>query len=185
MRQQLSFSEATAIDEACLGLPEDERGDRWRAEKILAGLGFGAEESGRAPAGLSGGFQVRLNLAKALLSAPNLLLLDEPTNYLDIASIRWLSRFLNEWAGELMLITHDRSFMDGVTTHTMGLHRKKIRKIRGSTGKLYEQIAKEEEIHEKTRLNDEKKRKEMELFIARFRAKARLGNLVPSRVKTL
>lgn len=185
VRQQLSFSEATAIDEACLGLPEDERGDRWRAEKILAGLGFGAEESGRAPAGLSGGFQVRLNLAKALLSAPNLLLLDEPTNYLDIASIRWLSRFLNEWAGELMLITHDRSFMDGVTTHTMGIHRKKIRKIRGSTGKLYEQIAKEEEIHEKTRLNDEKKRKEMELFISRFRAKARLGNLVQSRVKTL
>ncbi|MGV7927579.1 MAG: ABC-F family ATP-binding cassette domain-containing protein [Spirochaetota bacterium] len=185
VRQQLSFSEATAIDEACLGLPEDERGDRWRAEKILAGLGFGAEESGRAPSGLSGGFQVRLNLAKALLSAPNLLLLDEPTNYLDIASIRWLSRFLNEWAGELMLITHDRSFMDGVTTHTMGIHRKKIRKIRGSTGKLYEQIAKEEEIHEKTRLNDEKKRKEMELFISRFRAKARLGNLVQSRVKTL
>ncbi len=183
--QHLFFAGASAIDEACLGLPEEERADRWRAEKVLAGLGFGADDMRRAPGELSGGFQVRLNLAKALLSAPDLLLLDEPTNYLDIASIRWLSRFLNEWKGELMLITHDRSFMDGVTTHTMGIHRKKIRKIRGSTGKLYEQIAKEEEIHEKTRQNDEKKRKETELFISRFRAKARLGNLVQSRVKTL
>ena len=75
--------------------------------------------------------------------------------------------------------------MDGVVTHTMGIHRKKIRKIKGDTGKLYEQIAKEEEIYEKTRLNDEKKRREMELFISRFRAKARLANMVQSRIKTL
>ncbi|HPI13525.1 MAG TPA: ABC-F family ATP-binding cassette domain-containing protein [Spirochaetota bacterium] len=183
--QHLAFSAASAVDEACQGLPEEERSDRWRAEKVLAGLGFGADEMLRPPSELSGGFQVRLNLARALLAAPDLLLLDEPTNYLDIASIRWLSRFLSDWKGELMLITHDRSFMDGVGTHTMGIHRKKIRKIKGDTGKLYEQIAKEEEIYEKTRLNDEKKRREMELFISRFRAKARLANMVQSRIKTL
>jgi ATP-binding cassette subfamily F protein 3 len=183
--QHLAFNGASAVDEACLGLPEDERTDRWRAEKVLAGLGFGADDMLRAPAALSGGFQVRLNLAKALLAAPDLLLLDEPTNYLDIASIRWLSRFLVDWKGELMLITHDRSFMDGVFTHSMGIHWRRIRMIQGDTGKLYEQIAKEEEIHEKTRLNDEKKRKEMELFISRFRAKARLANMVQSRIKTL
>jgi len=183
--QHLAFSAASAVDEACQGLPEEERSDRWRAEKVLAGLGFGADEMLRPPSELSGGFQVRLNLARALLAAPDLLLLDEPTNYLDIASIRWLSRFLSDWKGELMLITHDRSFMDGVVTHTMGIHRKKIRKIKGDTGKLYEQIAKEEEIYEKTRLNDEKKRREMELFISRFRAKARLANMVQSRIKTL
>jgi ATP-binding cassette subfamily F protein 3 len=114
-----------------------------------------------------------------------MLLLDEPSNYLDITSIRWLERFLAAWPGELLLITHDRSFMDNVVTHVLGIHRRKVRKIVGDTGKYYEQIAAEEEIYEKTRINDERKRKEMDLFITRFRAKARLGGLVQSRVKSL
>jgi len=139
----------------------------------------------RHPDEFSGGFQVRLNLAKVLVSEPDLLLLDEPTNYLDITSIRWVERFLVNWPHELMLITHDRSFMDKVVTHTVSIHRGKARKIAGDTGKLYEQIAQEEEIYEKTRINDERKRKEIEQFITRFRAKARLANLVQSRVKTL
>jgi ATP-binding cassette subfamily F protein 3 len=75
--------------------------------------------------------------------------------------------------------------MDGIVTHTMGIHRKKIRKIAGNTEKYYSQIALDEEIYEKTRINDEKHRKEIELFINRFRAKARLANLVQSRIKTL
>ncbi|MEA3428771.1 MAG: ATP-binding cassette domain-containing protein, partial [Thermodesulfobacteriota bacterium] len=98
---------------------------------------------------------------------------------------RWITRFLSGWPRELMLITHDRSFMDGIVTHTMGIHRKKIRKIAGNTEKYYSQIAQDEEIYEKTRINDEKHRKEIELFINRFRAKARLANLVQSRIKTL
>jgi len=114
-----------------------------------------------------------------------MLLLDEPSNYLDITSIRWLERFLSVWPGELLLITHDRSFMDNVVTHVLGIHRRKVRKIEGNTGKYYEQIAAEEEIYEKTRINDERKKKEMDLFIARFRAKARLGGLVQSRIKSL
>ncbi|MRR37321.1 ABC transporter ATP-binding protein [bacterium] len=84
-----------------------------------------------------------------------------------------------------MLITHDRTFMDRIVTHTMGIHRKKLRKIEGDTGKYYAQIAQEEEIYEKTRVNDERKRKEVETFITQFRAKARLQGLVQSRVKTL
>lgn len=111
--------------------------------------------------------------------------MDEPTNFLDITSIRWIEQFLSTWPHELMLITHDRSFMDKVVTHTMGIHRRKLRKIAGDTAKYYNQIAQDEEVYEKTRINDERRRKEIQQFITRFRAKARLANLVQSRVKTL
>lgn len=183
--QHIHFTKDTVIAEGCMGLPEEHRDDKWKAEKILSGLGFSAEEMLMDPGRFSGGFQVRLNLTKVLVSEPDMLLLDEPTNYLDIISIRWLESFLSQWKGELILITHDRSFMDSVTTHTIGIHRQKVRKIEGSTDKLYDQILKEEEIHEKTRINDEKKRKEVEIFITRFRAKARLAGMVQSRVKAL
>lgn len=185
VQQQLSFTEDTILKEGMRGLPETESGHYWKVEKVLAGLGFSSADMQRSPHEFSGGFQVRLNLAKVLVSEPDMLLLDEPTNYLDIASIRWIERFLLAWPHELMLITHDRSFMDKVVTHIVGIHRKKTRKIEGNTEKYYTQIAQEEEIVEKTRLNEERKEKEIELFISRFRAKARLANLVQSRVKTL
>jgi len=185
VRQHLEFTEDTVLKEAMRTLPEEERDHHWKVEKILAGLGFSNEDMHRPPGEFSGGYQVRLNLAKVLASEPDLLLLDEPTNYLDISSIRWVERFLMNWPRELMLITHDRGFMDKVVTHTVGIHRKKVRKIAGNTEKLYSQIAQEEEIYEKTRTNDERRRKKIEEFISRFRAKARLANLVQSRIKTL
>lgn len=185
LRQRLDFSQQNALDEAALALPEHDKDSLWMAERILSGLGFSQDDFQKAPSELSGGFQIRLNLAKILLSDADLLLLDEPNNYLDITSIRWLGRFLQEWKKEIFLITHDRYFMDLVVSHTMAIHRHKLRKVQGDTEKLYEQIAQEEEIHEKTRLNDEKKRKEAELFISRFRAKARLAGMVQSRIKAL
>ena len=185
VEQHLDFKEETVLAEGIRGLPEEEKDHHWKVERILSGLGFSREDLGRSPYDFSGGFQVRLNLTKALVSQPDLLLLDEPTNYLDIASIRWIEQFLGSWPGELMLITHDRSFMDRVVTHVLGIHRKKIRKAQGDTAKFYDQIAQDEEIYEKTRINDEKKKKEIERFITRFRAKARLANMVQSRVKTL
>lgn len=185
LKQIINFKETTALKEAASGLKPDERDDVWKAEKILSGLGFSDIDMEKSPNDFSGGYQVRLNLAKLLLSEPDLLLLDEPTNYLDITSIRWLEQFLLKWKGEMVIITHDRGFMDRVVTHTLGLHRQQVRKIKGSTEKYYEQIIKDEEIYEKTRLNDEAKRKEMELFITRFRAKARLAGMVQSRIKAL
>ncbi len=185
VRQLFEFTKPTILKEAMSGLPEEERDHHWKAEKILAGLGFLETDMERPPSDFSGGFQVRLNLARVLVSEPDLLLLDEPTNYLDITSIRWIERFLTGWPHELMLITHDRGFMDKVVTHTLAIHRKKVRKIEGDTGKLYGQLAQEEEVHEKTRINEERKQRDMEQFISRFRAKARLANLVQSRIKTL
>ncbi|MFZ0134453.1 MAG: ATP-binding cassette domain-containing protein [Desulfobacterales bacterium] len=185
VRQAIDFSRDTILEEAATGLPADGSDQLWRAEKILAGLGFSEKDLQRSPHEFSGGFQVRLNLAKALVAEPDLILLDEPTNYLDIASIRWVARFFLSWPRELMLITHDRSFMDSIVTHTMGIHRRNLRKITGATEKYYAQIAQDEEVHEKTRVNDERRRKDIELFISRFRAKARLANMVQSRIKTL
>ena len=185
VQQHLAFTQPTILAEAITGLPAHEADQHWKAERILAGLGFSDDAMQRTPAEFSGGYQVRLNLAKVLISEPDLLLLDEPTNYLDITSIRWVVRFLRDWPREVLLITHDRSFMDQVVTHVVGLHRRKARKIEGDTAKYYDQVAQDEEIYEKTRQNDERRRKEIELFISRFRAKARLANLVQSRVKTL
>lgn len=185
LKQHLKFAEPTLLAEACMGLKEDERDQVWKAEKMLAGLGFSEPEFEKSPLEFSGGFQVRLNLAKVLLAEPHLLLLDEPTNYLDIISIRWLVKFLRQRENELMIITHDRDFMNAVTTHTMAIHRKKSKKMEGDTYKLFTQIAMEEEVYEKTRLREQKAREEAEEFINRFRASAARAKLVQSRIKAL
>ena len=128
LEQHIRFTQPTLLEEAALGLPEDEKEMLYKAEKILFGLGFTEEDLAKPPQLFSGGYHLRLHLAKVIISEPDCLLLDEPTNYLDIVSIRWLMDFLNEWPGEFILISHDRDFMDRVTTHTIGIHRSKVRK---------------------------------------------------------
>ncbi|HRU38515.1 MAG TPA: ABC-F family ATP-binding cassette domain-containing protein [Candidatus Goldiibacteriota bacterium] len=185
LKQHLKFTEDSVLKEACLGLKEDEKQHEWKAEKMLMGLGFGLDDQKKHPSLFSGGFQVRLNLAKVLLSEPHLLLLDEPTNYLDIISMRWLAKFLRQRERELIIITHDRDFMNSVTTHTMAIHRKKIKKLEGGTEKMFSQIAAEETVYEQSRLQEEKKRKQAEEFINRFRAQATRASMVQSRIKAL
>jgi len=185
VQQEIEFTKDTVLKEGMTGLPASEKDHYWKVEKILSGLGFNADDMDRHPHEFSGGYQVRLNLAKVLVSEPDLLLLDEPTNYLDITSIRWIENYLLNWPHELLLITHDRSLMDKLVTHIVGIHRKKMRKIAGNTEKYYSWVAQDEEVYEKTRFNDEKRRKEIDLFISRFRAKARLASMVQSRIKTL
>jgi len=185
LKQHLTFSESTLREEASLALEDEMKYDVYRVEKILFGLGFVAEDLEKDPLSFSGGYQIRINLAKLLVTEPNLLLLDEPTNYLDIVSLRWLKSFLRAFEGEVVLITHDREFMDGVCTHTMGLVRKKIEIIPGNTHKFYEQLSANDELHAKQKIAQDKKVKELEEFIAKNKARASTASLAQSKVKQL
>ena len=183
--QHIHFTKPTLIDECCQVLPPDEQYDHYKAEKILFGLGFVDEDMERPPGDFSGGFQLRINLTKTLLQNPNMLLLDEPTNYLDILSLRWLKRFLRSFSGEVIIITHDRDFMDSVTSHTMGIHRGGLKKVKGQTEKYYTQLIVDEEVHEKTRINQEKKIKELQRFVDRFGAKASKATQAQSKARQI
>ena len=185
LKQHLTFSEKTLREEAALALEDEMKYDVYRVEKILFGLGFTQEDLEADPLSFSGGYQIRINLAKLLVTEPNLLLLDEPTNYLDIVSLRWLTNFLRAFEGEVILITHNRDFMDGVCTHTMGLVRKKIEIIQGNTHKFYEQLASNDELYAKQKIAQDKKVKELEEFIAKNKARASTAALAQSKVKQL
>lgn len=183
--QHILFTQSSVIEEAALGLKSSEKDCLYKVERILFGLGFTHQDLIKNPKDLSGGYQLRLHLAKVLISEPDCLLLDEPTNYLDIISIRWFTRFLRQWKGEFILITHDRQFMDSVTTHMMGIHRSKVRKIAGSTNEFFDLISQEEEIYERTRVNSEKKRERVLGFVERFGAKASKASQAQSKRKML
>ncbi len=185
LKQHLEFSEPTLRDEAVLALAEDDKFSVYKVEKILFGLGFSHEDLEKNPLSFSGGYQIRINLAKLLVTEPNLLLLDEPTNYLDIVSLRWLRAFLKAFEGEIILVTHDRDFMDSITTHTMGIIRKSLSLIPGDTHKFYAQLKANEELYEKQKISQDKKVKELEDFIARNKARASTAALAQSKVKQL
>jgi ATP-binding cassette subfamily F protein 3 len=185
LKQHLTFTEKTLRQEAALALSEEMQYDTYRVEKILFGLGFSAKDLEKDPLSFSGGYQIRINLAKLLVTEPNLLLLDEPTNYLDIVSLRWLKSFLRSFDGEIILITHDRDFMDGVCTHVAGIVRKNIKIIPGDTKKFYTQLATDDELHQKQKIAQDKKVKELEEFIAKNKARASTAALAQSKVKQL
>lgn len=185
LTQHIHFTKPTILEEACLGLREEDKDKIYKAESILFGLGFQESDMEKSPELFSGGYHLRLHLAKLFLSEPDCLLLDEPTNYLDILSIRWLANFLRNWKGELIIVSHDRLFLDSVITHTIGIYRKGVKKIPGQSVKFFEQLAAEEEIYEKTRLTMDKKREHLQSFVDRFGAKASKAAQAQARVKQL
>ncbi|MEA3553042.1 MAG: ABC-F family ATP-binding cassette domain-containing protein [Campylobacterota bacterium] len=185
LKQHLEFSQNTISDEVALSLRDDDKFSIYKVEKVLFGLGFTKDDLNKSPESFSGGYQIRLNLAKLIITEPNLLLLDEPTNYLDILSLRWLKSFLKTFDGEVLLITHDRSFMDAVSTHTMGLNRRKLNIIKGDTYKFYEQLKSDDELYEKQKISQDKKVKELEEFIAKNKARASTAAQAQSKVKQL
>ncbi len=185
LSQHFSFSESTALQEAALGLPLIDRYAHHEVEQVLEGLGFSKEQMEQNPTSLSSGFQLRVELAKLLVSKPQMLLLDEPTNFLDLPSIRWLESMLREWKGEILMISHDRSFLDSVCNSMIMLHRGEAYRQQGNTEAIYQFVAQQEELHERTRVNIEKKKAHLQKFVDRFGAKATKAAQAQARIKAI
>jgi ATP-binding cassette subfamily F protein 3 len=158
---------------------------RPQIERILFGLGFSKADLDRPVAEFSGGWIMRLLLAKLLLQKPALLLLDEPTNHLDLDSLTWMEEFLQQYEGAMMIISHDRSFLDRVTNKTWELSLGRLTAYKGNYSKYLVDKAQRMELERAAYDNQQAMIKQAEQFITRFRAKSTKAKQVQSRVKQL
>ena len=156
-----------------------------QVEKVLMGLGFATKDLTRSTNEFSGGWQMRIALAKLLLRSPSLLMLDEPTNHLDSESIAWLEDYLRSYDGAVMTVSHDTVFLDRVTTRTLALERDEIEDFPGSFTAYVEFSEARREQLEREWKNQQASIKRTERFIERFRYKATKARQVQSRVKQL
>jgi len=156
-----------------------------RAAKLLYGLGFDTATHAQAVASFSGGWRVRLNLARALMTPSDLLLLDEPTNHLDLDAVLWLEQWLLKYPGTLLLISHDREFLDNVATHTLHLHEGRAKLYTGDYTAFERQRAEQLRQQQIMFVKEQAEREHLEAFIARFKAKASKAKQAQSRMKRL
>ena len=158
---------------------------RSRAGRLLHGLGFSSADETRAVRAFSGGWRVRLNVAQALMCRSDLLLLDEPTNHLDLDAILWLERWLIEYPGTLLLIAHDREFLDRIVNRVVNIEHGRARAYRGNYSAFEEQRA--AELAEQSALftRQQQQIRHMESFVERFRAQATKARQAQSRLKAL
>lgn len=190
LQQHLNFSKQNIVEELMENLPKDsgENHDAmdYKAKEILSGLGFSTQDFDKAALDFSGGYQIRIQLGKVLISKPNLLLLDEPSNFLDILAKRWFVQYLRSWEDEMIIVSHEREFLDSLITHSAFIGPGgKIYHLPGNTEKLFERMEQDLIIQEKTFSNQEKKIKQTQEFIDRFRSKASKASVVQSRIKSL
>ncbi len=156
-----------------------------RVKTTLSGLGFKANEFDNPFKSFSGGWQMRAELARVLVSNPDILLLDEPSNYLDVPAIEWIQRYLREFKGTMLLISHDRFLLNSLTNVTIEISSKKLTRYQGN----YNYYLKEREMRKHTLLaskrNQDKKIEDIERFVKKFRAKSTKASQVQSRIKQL
>jgi ATP-binding cassette, subfamily F, member 3 len=158
---------------------------RSRAGQLMHGLGFESSDEDRPVSAFSGGWRVRLNVVQALMCRSDLLLLDEPTNHLDLDAIVWLENWLRDYPGTLLLISHDREFLDRVTDRIVNIEHQKARAYRGNYSTFEEQRANELAEHATMFARQQREIRHMESFVARFRASATKARQAQSRLKAL
>jgi len=156
-----------------------------RAAKLLTGLGFANEVLQKSVSTFSGGWQMRLNLARTLMRRSDLLLLDEPTNHLDMEAVIWLEQWLRQYAGCLLLISHDKEFLDHVVDHVAHVEQKTIRLYKGNYSSFEEQRAARLAQQQAEFTKQERERKRIQSFVDKFRAKASGARQAQSRIKAL
>ncbi len=214
MAQEVHHSDRRAIDyvldgdvelrqiEAAIAATDEQQGDKLghlysqleningytanaRAQTLLHGLGFQPQDSDRPVSDFSGGWRIRLNLAQALMCPADLLLLDEPTNHLDLDTTWWLEQRLQQFEGTLVIISHDRDFLDNVVDHTVHLGNQQLTLYRGNYSAFErqraEQLAQQQSLYAK----QQQQVASIEAFVARFRAKATKAKQAQSRLKAL
>lgn len=160
-------------------------GLRAEVEKVLMGLGFSEDDFHRSTSEFSGGWLMRIALAKLLLKRPTYLLLDEPTNHLDIESLQWMENFLNSYEGAVVVVSHDKAFLDTITNRTLALRSGEISDYAGNYSFYEKKWEEEKELLLNAKKNQEKKIQQTQEFIDRFRYKASKASQVQSRVKQL
>ena len=158
---------------------------RSRAGKLMHGLGFSSADEARPIRAFSGGWRVRINVAQALMCRSDLLLLDEPTNHLDLDAILWLENWLREYPGTLLLIAHDREFLDRVVNRVVNLEHGKAHAYRGNYSDFETQRAAELSEQSALLVRQQREIRHMESFVARFRASASKARQAQSRIKAL
>jgi ATP-binding cassette subfamily F protein 3 len=158
---------------------------RARAASLLSGLGFAAARHGDPVASFSGGWRMRLNLAQALMTRSDLLLLDEPTNHLDLDAVLWLEEWLQRYPGTLLLVTHDRDFLDAVVTSIVHLEGRKLRLYTGNYSQFEREHALALAQQQAAYAKQQRQIAHLRSFIDRFRAKATKAKQAQSRIKTL
>ena len=163
----------------------DGYGLEFRAEKILAGLGFQDKDIRSKTEQLSGGWLMRVALSKLLVSRPDIILLDEPTNHLDLASLIWLEAFLKDYPGGILMISHDRAFINGLVNRIFEIERGKVAFYTGNYNRYEKTKLETAAITQATYENQQKKIEQTERFIERFKAKATKAKQAQSRVKQL
>src|SRR4249920_1962628 len=158
---------------------------RSRAERLLHGLGFTHDQMSEPVASFSGGWRMRLNLAQALMCPSDLLLLDEPTNHLDLDAILWVEDWLKRYGGTLLIISHDRDFLDGVVNVIVNIDSRKLRRYSGNYSDFEAQRAAAVVLASSQYEKQQRERAHLESFINRFRAKATKARQAQSRMKML